>query len=449
MGGGATFSAFKTFVKEILTVGDMNSSITTIIDNLDPTGIGDQSDDVATMQTQTDPYGSATESLAVALAGEIYRLRYVLAQIMGEDYWYYDVDSSLAKLLAGEHQLVTKTTTYTILTTDGIILADASGGAFTLTLPVVSGNEKKIYFIKKIDTSSNTVTIDADGTETIDKVLNYFLRTQNDFVMLCCDGTSWYILGEKQRANILEYQNLVVFNNATNPTYQMDITADALDLESSTGVVYRAKSVSLTGDLDTSGANGLDTGTKVDDTTYAIWVIYNPTTNTLAALFSANFTLSTITLPTDYTFGRLVGFCRNVTGGAIIPFYQNNEILLYDDPLDDTSVLTDGGVNTWTDVDCTNFAGNSALVKQALLGWTLEELTTDTTSYGYVRRNSATGNGRRVGPVTNASGAADYGQFNSGELWIPLDSSLLFEYKVGSGTTADMDVWVHGLKLNI
>ena len=82
-------------------------------------------------------------------------------------------------------------------------------------------------------------------------------------------------------------------------------------------------------------------------------------------------------------------------------------------------------------------------------------------SYGYFRRKGATGNGRRVGPVYKlTSGTSDpvsrvdftasaFSQYNSGELWLPLDASLLFEYKVGADVTPDLDIWVHGLKLNI
>lgn len=60
----------------------------------------------------------------------------------------------------------TVTTTYQILTTDHRINCDASGGAFTVTLPSIAimtlvGN--RIFHIKKVDSSINVVTITQGG----------------------------------------------------------------------------------------------------------------------------------------------------------------------------------------------------------------------------------------------------------------------------------------------
>lgn len=56
--------------------------------------------------------------------------------------------------------IVTKTDSYTITKTDHVILADASGGNITITLPKLSDiPDDKIYHVKKIDSSGNTVTI--------------------------------------------------------------------------------------------------------------------------------------------------------------------------------------------------------------------------------------------------------------------------------------------------
>lgn len=58
-------------------------------------------------------------------------------------------------------------------------------------------------------------------------------------------------------------------------------------------------------DITTSGANGLDTGSPATETWYAIYLIKNPFTGTVAGLFSTNFT--TPTLPAGYTLYRRVG----------------------------------------------------------------------------------------------------------------------------------------------
>lgn len=57
---------------------------------------------------------------------------------------------------------------YTLVSTDMIILADASGGPITIQLPPASQGNPIGLVVKKIDSTLNTVTILPDGTETID-----------------------------------------------------------------------------------------------------------------------------------------------------------------------------------------------------------------------------------------------------------------------------------------
>jgi|TARA_Y100000310_G_scaffold66242_1_gene61618 hypothetical protein len=79
-----------------LTANIYNTDHQNHIDNHNTTQIDDYSTSVAEMKTTTDPYASGTESQATTLAGELERLRYQLAQIVGGAQWYYDPDSSLS-----------------------------------------------------------------------------------------------------------------------------------------------------------------------------------------------------------------------------------------------------------------------------------------------------------------------------------------------------------------
>lgn len=56
----------------------------------------------------------------------------------------------------------------TLTALDYNVNVDASGGNITITLPPASSAYQREYTIKKKDTSLNTVTIDANGSETID-----------------------------------------------------------------------------------------------------------------------------------------------------------------------------------------------------------------------------------------------------------------------------------------
>jgi len=75
-----------------------------------------------------------------------------------------------------------------------VVLVNATSGAVTVTLPAVAANTGRIYYIKKIDSSANAVTIDGNASETIDDSTTRILSSQYDSVTIACDGTEWWIL---------------------------------------------------------------------------------------------------------------------------------------------------------------------------------------------------------------------------------------------------------------
>jgi hypothetical protein len=90
--------------------------------------------------------------------------------------------------------LRTKTSGYTATATDYTILCNASGGAFTITLPAAASHTGRIYYIKKIDSSANTVTVDGNSSETIDDGLTAVLTVQYESITIQSDGSEWWIL---------------------------------------------------------------------------------------------------------------------------------------------------------------------------------------------------------------------------------------------------------------
>ena len=88
----------------------------------------------------------------------------------------------------------TLTSNYTLTTTDYTVLFDATAGSITALLPSASVNNKRIYFIKKIDSSSNAVIIDANGSELIDGSTYKSITIQNVSYSIHCNGIGWYIL---------------------------------------------------------------------------------------------------------------------------------------------------------------------------------------------------------------------------------------------------------------
>ncbi len=89
-----------------------------------------------------------------------------------------------------------KTGAYTLTGTDGIILADTSGGAFTLTLPTASGIDGRTYTIK-LATDGNTLTVDGNGVETIDGSADTTLSTAGEAITLASDGANWRMVSDR------------------------------------------------------------------------------------------------------------------------------------------------------------------------------------------------------------------------------------------------------------
>ncbi len=89
------------------------------------------------------------------------------------------------------YNVVTKTSNYTASNGD-CILADASSGAITITLPSPSNNA--IVNVKKIDSSTNAVTVEPNGSETIDGSSSKTIDTQYESYTFISDGTNWYII---------------------------------------------------------------------------------------------------------------------------------------------------------------------------------------------------------------------------------------------------------------
>lgn len=72
---------------------------------------------------------------------------------------------------------------------------DATGGAIIRTLPPASEGQYKEFLIKKVDSSVNTVTIAAAGSDTIDGLASIELSSQYEKVKIAGDGEVWHIVG--------------------------------------------------------------------------------------------------------------------------------------------------------------------------------------------------------------------------------------------------------------
>lgn len=83
----------------VLTAAIYNGDHQNHIDNAVPAQHDDYSTNAAQMQSTTDPYPAGAESLATSTAGELERLRYLLAQLGGQSQWYIDPYANSGELV--------------------------------------------------------------------------------------------------------------------------------------------------------------------------------------------------------------------------------------------------------------------------------------------------------------------------------------------------------------
>lgn len=97
-------------------------------------------------------------------------------------------------------------------------------------------------------------------------------------------------------------------------------------LEDSSNNWYKWTGESVTADLETSGAGGLDTGSESSATFtwYYVWVIHNPTTDTTSGLLSLD--PDSPTMPSGYTYKGLVGAVANLTDNNLMESYQVDDV---------------------------------------------------------------------------------------------------------------------------
>jgi hypothetical protein len=158
---------------------------------------------------------------------------------------------------------------------------------------------------------------------------------------------------------------LVVKNNAVTPNTKIDVTANQALLTNTAGNVTYITSPSVTIDLTTTGANGIDTGTILALTWYYVYLISNSVTT--AGLVSLSATAPT--LPTGYVFSIRVGAMRTDGASALYRTLQKGPRAQYLAPI----VLGSGSagsltVPTWVGISVSGAGQVSPSTATSLVG---------------------------------------------------------------------------------
>jgi len=85
---------------------------------------------------------------------------------------------------------------YEISDNDSIILCDTSSNSITVTIPTAQTEDGRELVIKDYGGNSNTnnITVDTEGSETIDGESDITINTDYDSVTIICKNNDWYII---------------------------------------------------------------------------------------------------------------------------------------------------------------------------------------------------------------------------------------------------------------
>lgn len=93
-----------------------------------------------------------------------------------------------------EQRIRTSTASETVEVADDVILADATAGAVTITLPLAAESKGRVLTIIKKDSSVNAVTVDGNGAETINGAATQSLAARYDKVTVISDAIRWWLI---------------------------------------------------------------------------------------------------------------------------------------------------------------------------------------------------------------------------------------------------------------
>jgi hypothetical protein len=88
--------------------------------------------------------------------------------------------------------LTTITSATTLDNTHNVVFCN--NGVYTVTLPAAASNSGRVYKIKNINTNGDDVTIDGNGSETINGSTTYVLEDYNQGITIISDGTNWQVI---------------------------------------------------------------------------------------------------------------------------------------------------------------------------------------------------------------------------------------------------------------
>lgn len=205
-----------------------------------------------------------------------------------------------------------------------LLSAAVAGAGFQVTL-------------KKVE-AGNVITIDADGTETIDGQETLLLTEPFESRTLVSNGVNWIVADDGRRDIPLPagfIDGLTLENNSTDSEHDIDILAGSARDGDDLGNITIASTIVKQIDAvfaEGTGLGGLDTGTVAANSVYHAFAIGKSTDGTSDGLVSLSKTAPA--MPSGFDLKRRAGTFATDSSGNII----NNAFVQVNSRGEDTTV---------------------------------------------------------------------------------------------------------------
>lgn len=299
-----------------------------------------------------------------------------------DDVEIYDrdpVDGSIGS--SGAVVEVTSDTTITLANATNLLLVDASSGPVTITLiAAATAGDGFELSVKKSDNSANAVTIDPNGSETVEGAATLILTEEDQTVTIRSDASNWLrksmsvnpgaskIVGTDASGNLdsisvssggdLTFGSSAIThnfhrghlwgggisNNGVDASHDIDIAVlECRDFADAADIVLSA---ALTKQIDASWVTGDDQGGLSSTLTVANNTWYHVFAIIVAGVADVGFdtSLTAANLVTDHSataYYRL-GSIKTDGSANIIPFLQTGDNVQWDVPIVDVDILSPG-----------------------------------------------------------------------------------------------------------
>lgn len=263
-----------------------------------------------------------------------------------------DIDTEL--YIRRDSPAINKTANYTVVVGDRgkLITCDANSAGFTLSLPAAAtaGNGFNIRVLKT-DSTTNAVTIDPDGAETINGSANLVVDVQYETVIISCDGTTWHVIATNiinapVLLNVLRPYSTTTASTSGTAVSFLSIPAGTrrivitLDGVSTNGTSRTIVQIGDSGGLETSGYSGVvgtngATAAMSSGFSFVEGVLAAITYGGVVSLFRADTSTNTW-VAQAHVFASSLGDVNRAVGVKSLSA-----------ELDRVAITTEGGVNTF------------------------------------------------------------------------------------------------------